>query len=63
MFLADDDVSTSGLCRILVEMANALFLFSWRILKPHRLFRNSRDDDRETGRGRSIASLGMLMPT
>jgi hypothetical protein len=23
----------------------------------------SRDDDRDTGRGRSVASLGMLMPT
>ena len=29
-----------------------------------RLFRNfPRDDDRDTGRGRSVASLGMLMPT
>jgi hypothetical protein len=29
-----------------------------------QLFRNfSRDDDRDTGRGRSVASLGMLMPT
>ena len=29
-----------------------------------RLFRKfSRDDDRDTGRGRSVASLGMLMPT
>ena len=26
MFLADDDVSTCGLCRILVEMANAFLL-------------------------------------
>jgi hypothetical protein len=29
-----------------------------------QLFRNfSRDDDRDTRRGRSVASLGMLMPT
>jgi hypothetical protein len=35
MFLADDDVSTCGLCRILVEMAKALFLSSWRIREPY----------------------------
>jgi hypothetical protein len=37
MFLADDDVSTCGLCRILVAMAKTLFLSSWRILdlEPH----------------------------
>jgi hypothetical protein len=28
-----------------------------------RLFRNFSRDDRDTGRGRSDASLGMLMPT
>jgi len=35
MFLAGDDVSTCGLCRILVERAKAFFLSSWRILEPH----------------------------
>jgi hypothetical protein len=49
--LADDDVSTCGLCRILVEMAKTLFLSSWRIENRTVVQEFSRDDDRDTRKG------------
>jgi hypothetical protein len=33
--LADGDVSTRGVCRILIEMADALFSSSWRIREQY----------------------------
>jgi hypothetical protein len=56
MFLADDDVSTCGLCRILVEMAKAFSYLGGGSQNRAVVQEFSRDDDRDTGRGRSVAS-------
>jgi hypothetical protein len=46
------------------EDGGRVFLIFVADPRTAQLFRNfSRDDDRDTGRGRSVASLGMLMPT
>jgi hypothetical protein len=58
----EQHVGCGGLCRILVEMAKAFFLSSWRILEPCGRSGICRDDDRDIGMGPVGCPARVLIP-